>query len=68
MKLFRNTVHKRKSENQFFTGQENCEPGSIMIVVDGDDELIGKQVFKFVNAAYQKYNLYYLYSQHVIVE
>jgi hypothetical protein len=38
-----------------------------MIVIDGDDELIGRQVFKFVNAVYQKYDLHYMYSQHVVV-
>jgi hypothetical protein len=39
-----------------------------MIVIDGDDELIGRQVFKFVNAAFQKFKLYYMYSQHVVIE
>lgn len=38
-----------------------------MIVIDGDDELIGKQVFKFINAAYQSTGAYYLYSNFVII-
>lgn len=39
-----------------------------MIVVDGDDELIGRQVFKFISAAYQSNNLYYIYTQFAIID
>jgi hypothetical protein len=31
-----------------------CNPDDIMIIVDGDDQLIGKQVFKLFNAVFQK--------------
>jgi cellulose synthase/poly-beta-1,6-N-acetylglucosamine synthase-like glycosyltransferase len=31
-----------------------CNPGEIVYMVDGDDELIGTQIFKIYNAIYQK--------------
>ena len=33
---------------------EQCNPGEIMILLDGDDALIGRQVFSLLNAVYQK--------------
>ena len=33
---------------------EECELDDIIIDVDGDDSLIGNQVFKLVNAIYQR--------------
>jgi hypothetical protein len=68
MKLYRNNERKGKSYNQFFVGQENCKPGSIMIVLDGDDELIGKQVFKFISAAYQLTGSYYIYTNFLMIK
>lgn len=34
--------------------QKYCQPKDIMIIVDGDDQLVGKQVFKLFNSAFQK--------------
>lgn len=31
-----------------------CKPQDIFMVIDGDDELIGKQVLKLFNAVFQK--------------
>jgi molybdenum-dependent DNA-binding transcriptional regulator ModE len=39
-----------------------------MIIIDGDDELIGQQVFKFLNAVYQKGSLLYAYTQHIKID
>jgi hypothetical protein len=30
-----------------------CKPEELFIIVDGDDELIGRQVFKHFNAVFQ---------------
>lgn len=35
-------------------GHNYCNPGEVMIIVDGDDALIGRQVFAVLNAVYQK--------------
>lgn len=34
--------------------REYCNSGDIILDIDADDELIGRQVFKLVNALYQK--------------
>lgn len=36
-----------------------------MMIVDGDDELIGKQIFKTLNAVYQAEKSVMVYSNHV---
>lgn len=36
-----------------------------MMIVDGDDELIGKQVFKTLSAVYQAHKSVMVYSNHV---
>jgi hypothetical protein len=61
-------MRKGKSFNQFYIGQQNCKPGSVMVVLDGDDELIGKQVFKFLSAAYQITGSYYIYTNFLMID
>lgn len=36
-----------------------------MAIIDGDDYLIGTQVFKLINAEYQQKNLLALYTNHI---
>jgi len=38
-----------------------------MAIIDGDDYLIGTQVFKLINARYQKESLLALYTNHLRV-
>lgn len=33
-----------------------------MIIIDGDDELVGRQVFKLFNAAFQREDAWFVYS------
>lgn len=40
-------VNLRKAANTY------CQPHEIFMVVDGDDELLGRQVFKLYNAMFQ---------------
>lgn len=44
-----------------------CNSGEIMTIIDGDDYLIGTQVFKIINARYQKKSLLVLYTNHLRV-
>lgn len=37
-----------------------------MTIVDGDDFLIGKQVFKLFNAAYNKNDTWFVYSNFLV--
>jgi hypothetical protein len=36
-----------------------------MIIVDGDDELVGRYVLQLFNAVYQKTGSFALYSNHI---
>lgn len=64
MTLINNKVRLTKSENRYIYGNKFCKPGSIMAPFDGDDTLIGRQVFSLVNAIYQKRNPLFLYFNH----
>lgn len=48
--------------NYFYTLYKECRKGEILVAVDGDDELIGTQVFKTINAVYQQTNARVVYS------
>lgn len=65
MILINNPINKAKSRNQYELGHKYCKFGSIMIVLDGDDPLIGRQVFTLVNAIFQKRNTRFLYFNHL---
>ena len=39
-----------------------CMPHDILMVIDGDDFLLGKQVFKLFNAAFSSTNSWVVYS------
>ena len=43
-----------------------CKPYEIMIIIDGDDQLLGKQGFKFYNAIFQKYDIWIMYSNFIV--
>jgi len=38
-----------------------------MAIIDGDDYLVGRQVFKVINARYQAQKLLALYTNHIRV-
>jgi hypothetical protein len=44
---------------------ELCRKGDIVVHVDMDDMLIGRQVFKTLNALYHNPNLWYLYTRYL---
>lgn len=44
---------------------QHCSPDSIMVLVDGDDEMLGRYSLKVFNHIYQKQNVDVVYSNHV---
>lgn len=44
-----------------------CKPGEIMVLVDGDDALIGRQVFSLLNAYYQAEKPALVYTQLLFI-
>ena len=63
--LLRNNVHRTAVENIYYTVHKYCDYNQISYIIDGDDELIGTQVFKLYNALYQEKKLYVLYSNYL---
>ena len=54
----------RSLANVYYAAHKYCDYNQIFMVVDGDDYLVGRMVFKTFNQEYQKYKLYTLYSQY----
>lgn len=59
MSYIRNLNRKYAKFNILNAGFNYCSKDSIQILVDGT------QVFKFINAQYQKYNLRVMYSFYI---
>lgn len=36
--------------NIYYAARKECKKGQIFVVIDGDDQLVGRQVFKLINA------------------
>lgn len=51
--IVRNVQQKKAMFNLRMAANSYCQPEEIFIVVDGDDELIGRQVLKLFNAVFQ---------------
>lgn len=70
-----NNKHEGALSNIYSAAKQYCSEDSIVMSIDGDDELIGKNVFKIFNAQYQIlkggviYSNFYYYdqSQHKIM-
>lgn len=49
-------------ENIYNAAFNSCSEDSVAVILDGDDELIGRNVFKLLNAKYQKSRAGYIYT------
>lgn len=49
-------------ENIYNAVFNSCSEDSVAVILDGDDELIGRNVFKLFNAKYQKSRAGYIYT------
>jgi glycosyltransferase involved in cell wall biosynthesis len=61
-----NSERKTALENIYIGVREYCSEDSIVHIVDGDDEYIGKNVLKIFNAAYQKLKAGVIYSNFYV--
>lgn len=52
--VVKNKEQKRAMFNLRMAAKQYCKPEEIFLIVDGDDELIGRQVFKLLNSVFQK--------------
>ena len=60
-----NNRRKAALENAYEAIHHYCSSDSISMILDADDELIGKNVLKIFNVAYQKYKAGVIYSNFV---
>jgi hypothetical protein len=52
--IINNEKNKGNCANIHMVAHNYCNQGEIMVLLDGDDALIGRQVFSLLNAVYQK--------------
>ncbi len=62
--LIRNKKHVSALPNVYYGIHKYCDYNQIFYTIDGDDEIIGTQVFKLFNALYQQKKYYTLYSSY----
>jgi glycosyltransferase involved in cell wall biosynthesis len=60
--IIRNSQQMRAMHNLLFAAKNYCKPNDIFLIVDGDDELLGRQVLKLFNAKFQSDGLYFMYT------
>jgi len=60
--LVTNAEQQKAMPNLRRAAMEFCKPEEIFLIVDGDDELIGRQVLHFFNAMFQKHDAWFVYS------
>jgi glycosyltransferase involved in cell wall biosynthesis len=65
--MIKNTEQKRAMPNLRRAARELCKPEDIFIIVDGDDELVGRQVLKLFNAVFQMKKAWFVYSNFLTI-
>jgi glycosyltransferase involved in cell wall biosynthesis len=63
--LVKNEERVTTTGNLYLAATKYCSPRDIMVVVDGDDELLGVNIFKVFNALYVTHHLEMLYSNYI---
>ena len=53
--------------NLRMAAKEYCQPKDIFLIVDGDDELLGRQVLKLFNSVFQKDKVCFAYSNFLTI-
>ena len=64
--IINNEKNKGNCANIYNAGHNHCKEGEIMVLLDGDDALIGRQVFALLNAVYQKEKIALTYGQFLL--
>lgn len=66
--LIRNKQSQKTLANIFYVTHKFCDFGEVQMVLDSDDQFIGRQVLKVLNAVYQKYNYLTVYSTLIMAQ
>ena len=65
--IVNNEVNQKNCANTYMVAHKYCNAGEILVMLDGDDALIGRQVFTLLNAVYQKEKIALTYGQFLLV-
>lgn len=68
LKMIRNLERKFALPNLRDAAMNFCKSEQIFLVVDGDDELIGKQVFRLYNTLFQRTGAYFIYTNYLMIK
>lgn len=52
--------------NMNFWIRKYCKNDDIVVVIDADDKIIGRQALKIVNSVYRASNVWYAYSKFIL--
>ena len=52
--------------NMNFWIRKYCENDDIVVIIDGDDRIIGRQSLKILNSIYSASNIWYAYSKFIL--
>jgi glycosyltransferase involved in cell wall biosynthesis len=63
--LLKNKQRLTAVPNIYTAVTKHCHPDDIVTLVDGDDEILGRNAFKVFNHVYQKNNADVVYSNHL---
>lgn len=61
-KIHRNSRREYALPNILMAAKYFCRPNDILMILDGDDEFIGRQVLKLFNAVFQKEKIWFMYT------
>ena len=53
--------------NLHWAAHKFCKPYEIFMIVDGDDELVGRQVFKHFNAIFSTQDVWVVYTNFISI-
>lgn len=67
VKIQKNSERKMALPNILDAAYNYCNPEDIFMIIDGDDYLLGKYVFKLFNAAYSRTDSWIVYSNFLTV-
>ena len=52
--------------NMNFWIKKYCKSDDIVVIIDADDKIIGRQGFKIINSLYRSPNIWYAYSKFIL--